>query len=78
MANAFDGPRNLPEKDTCNVFNVVGVDNLGAWELCTVEGDGIADLIWENPGGWVVAWYMNFNGTMRAGLGLGNSAFRWS
>ena len=37
-----------------------------------MEGDGIADLIWENPSSWVAAWYMNSNGTVRAGVGLGN------
>ena len=73
MANAFDGPPNLPEKDACNAFNAIGVDNLGARELRSVEGAGIADLLWENPGSRVVAWYMNSNGTVRgAGVGLGN------
>ena len=72
MANEFDGPPNLPEKDACNAFNAVGVGNLGVWELRAVEGDGIADLLWENPGSRVVAWYMNSNGVVRAGVGLGN------
>jgi len=51
------------------------VGNLGAWALCAmadVDGDGIPDLIWQNPGGWVVVWYMNANGTVRTGVGLGN------
>ena len=49
--------------------------HLGAWELRTVadvDSDDIADLLWEKPGGWVVAWYMNSNGTVRTGVGLGN------
>ena len=56
-------------------YQGLGVGNLGGWELRTVhavDGDGIADLLWQNPGGWTVVWYMTTNGAVRAGVGLGN------
>ena len=46
-------------------YHGLGVGNLGAW----ADGDGIADLLWQKPGGWTVAWYMTTNRR----VGLSNS-----
>ena len=46
------------------------------WELRAVsdiDGDGVADLLWQTAQGWVGGWFMNNNGTVRDARGWWNT-----
>jgi hypothetical protein len=43
--------------------------NTTIWALCGVvdiDGDGVSDLLWQNPGGDTGGWFMNSNSTPRS------------
>ena len=43
-----------------------------------IDGDGIADLIWQDPTtGKVTCWFMNANGTTRSTFNVSTSTSLW-
>ena len=52
----------------------LGGYSMGSWRVkaaADVNGDGLADLFWQTPDGWVTAWYSQPDGTYQ-GQSLGN------